>query len=248
MDLFAATRSRIAANHALITSDTHVRSPLVGWEKAEAVIHITPQLGARFMQYSAFLDAGGQSAPLNKMVERFVFVQEGAVTVNGATAGRLGAGGFAYFAAGDEHTLLAEQPTTLVVFEKQYQPLAPHSSPPTILGNESEFSGEPFCGDPDAMLKTLLPIDPAFDMAVNIFTYQPGAALPQVEVHVMEHGLLMLDGAGVYRLGDDYYPVQAGDVIWMASFCPQWFVAMGKKPARYIYYKDIHRDGLQHAS
>ena len=75
-------------------------------------------------------------------------------------------------------------------------------------------------GDADLRLQVLLPVAPAFDMAVNIFTYQPGATLPQVEIHVMEHGLLMLDGAGVYRLGDDYHPVQAGDVIWMASVLP----------------------------
>ena len=99
-------------------------------------------------------------------------------------------------------------------------------------------------GDEDARLKTLLPIAPEFDMAVNIFTYQPGATLPQVEIHVMEHGLMMLAGQGVYRLSNDYFPVAAGDVIWMASYCPQWFVAMGKTAASYIYYKDIHRDRL----
>ncbi len=33
-------------------------------------------------------------------------------------------------------------------------------------------------------------------------TYQPGATLPMVEIHVMEHGLLMLAGGGIYRLGD----------------------------------------------
>ena len=38
----------------------------------------------------------------------------------------------------------------------------------------------------------------------------------------------MLDGQGVYRLGDSWYPVQTGDAIWMALYCPQWFVAMGK--------------------
>ena len=47
----------------------------------------------------------------------------------------------------------------------------------------------------------------------------------------MEHGLLMLSGQGVYRLGDDWHPVRAGDVIWMGAYCPQWFVAMGKEPA-----------------
>ena len=38
--------------------------------------------------------------------------------------------------------------------------------------------------------------------------------------------------------------VAAGDVIWMAPYCPQWFVAMGKTPARYLYYKDVNRPAL----
>ena len=75
-------------------------------------------------------------------------------------------------------------------------------------------------------------------------SYQPGGHLPFVEVHVMEHGLLMLSGAGVYRLEDDWYPVQAGDEIWMAPYCAQWFVAMGKTPARYLYYKDVNRPAI----
>ena len=44
----------------------------------------------------------------------------------------------------------------------------------------------------------------------------------------MEHGLVMLSGEGVYRLEDSWYPVQAGDAIWMAPYCPQWFVAIDK--------------------
>ena len=60
----------------------------------------------------------------------------------------------------------------------------------------------------------------------------------------MEHGLLMLQGQGIYRLDADYHPVQAGDVIWMSAYCPQWFVAMGKTPASYIYYKDVNRAPL----
>ncbi len=58
--------------------------------------------------------------------------------------------------------------------------------------------------------------------------YQPGAALALVEIHVMEHGLLMLQGGGIYRLGNSWYPVQTGDFIWMAPYCPQWFGALGK--------------------
>ena len=75
-------------------------------------------------------------------------------------------------------------------------------------------------------------------------TYQPGAALSMVEIHVMEHGLLMLEGGGIYRLGDSWYPVTAGDFIWMAPYCPQWFGAIGKTPAKYLIYKDSNRHPL----
>jgi (S)-ureidoglycine aminohydrolase len=87
----------------------------------------------------------------------------------------------------------------------------------------------------------LLPEDPCFDFAVNTMTYQPGAALPMVESHVMEHGLLMLAGGGIYRLGDCWYPVTAGDFIYMAPWCPQWFGALGQSPAKYLIYKDWNR-------
>lgn len=191
-----------------------------------------------------------QSAPPGNGVERFVFVLEGAISVEMAERKEeLGAGQFVFVPADTSHqiTTAAGGKSTaarLAVFEKIYLP-GDAGSPPVRIGHERDFKGEPFQGDTVLRLQTLLPIEPAFDMAVNIFTYDAGGHLLQVEIHVMEHGLLMLDGTGVYRLGDeDYFPVQAGDVIWMASYCPQWFVAMGKKPARYLYYKDIHRDRL----
>ena len=53
-------------------------------------------------------------------------------------------------------------------------------------------------GDPDARLQVLLPDAPACDLAMNVFTFQPGASLPQVEMHVMEHGLLVLAGATTF--------------------------------------------------
>jgi (S)-ureidoglycine aminohydrolase len=118
------------------------------------------------------------------------------------------------------------------------------AAPRIIVGREQDVEGQPFLGDADARLHVLLPDEPAFDLAVNVFRFRPGATLPFVEVHVMEHGLLMLEGQGVYRLGDSWYPVRAGDVIWMAPFCPQWFVAMGKTPSAYLYYKDVNRDPL----
>ena len=51
----------------------------------------------------------------------------------------------------------------------------------------------------------------------------------------------MLEGGGIYRLGDSWYPVTAGDFIWMGPWCPQWFGAIGKVPAKYLIYKDWNR-------
>ena len=41
-----------------------------------------------------------------------------------------------------------------------------------------------FLGNKNARLQKLLPDTLAFDMAVNIFVYQPGTALPFVETHI----------------------------------------------------------------
>lgn len=57
----------------------------------------------------------------------------------------------------------------------------------------------------------------------------------------MENGLKILAGQDVYRLEKKYYPVKGGDVIWMAAYCLQWFVAMSDQPASYIYYKNVNR-------
>ena len=110
-----------------------------------------------------------------------------------------------------------------------------------LIGHEDTAPATALMGDEDLQVRALLPDHPSFDFAVNTMTYQPGAALSMVEVHVMEHGLLMLEGGGIYRLGDAWYPVTAGDFIWMAPFCPQWFGALGKRPAKYLIYKDWNR-------
>jgi (S)-ureidoglycine aminohydrolase len=252
MDLFGSTRSRVCRDHALICPDSFVPSGLPTWQHSQAVVLIAPAMGARFTQCLAVMEAGAMGGPAPAGVERVIYVLDGEVTVRGPgrpTGTVLTPGGYAYFPPAAEQyaegSIEAKTASRLNVFEKRYAPLPGIDPPPFRCGQEQDVAGESFLGDPDARLKTLLPTHSAFDLAVNVFTYQPGAALPQVEVHVMEHGLLMLDGQGVYRLGDHWYPVQKGDVIWMAPYCPQWFVAMGKTPARYLYYKDVNRHPLE---
>jgi (S)-ureidoglycine aminohydrolase len=117
-------------------------------------------------------------------------------------------------------------------------------APGLLVEDEAAVKSAPLNGDEDLQVRSLLPDTSTFDFAVNTMTYQPGASLSQVEIHVMEHGLLMLEGGGIYRLGNDWYPVKAGDFIWMAPYCPQWFGALGKTAAKYLIYKDWNRHPL----
>jgi (S)-ureidoglycine aminohydrolase len=247
MDLFGTTRSRLHRTHALFTPESFVRSDLPGWERSQVVILISPRIGSRFVQYLALMEPDGGAAAPPAGIERVLYVLDGQVALArpGSPECILETGGFAFCPAGAAVQLRSLVSSRLNIFEKTYVPRPDVPLPDVIAGNESQVAGTPFLGDPDAVLKVLLPTDPRFDLAVNVFTFQPGAALPLVEMHVMEHGLLMLEGQGVYRLDEDWYPVRQGDVIWMAPFCPQWFVAMGKAPARYLYYKDVNRGPME---
>jgi (S)-ureidoglycine aminohydrolase len=247
MSVFGSTRSSVRKDHALIAPDSFVRSPLPGWADTEGVALIAPPLGAKFTQSLALMAPGAVAGPAPPGVERVLYVLEGEVRLEVARGAEhvLTVGGYAFLPPGSKARLRAATASRLNVFEKRFVPLGGAAPPGPVVGQEQEVEGAPFLGDPDALLKTLLPTEPAFDLAVNVFTFRPGATLPMVEVHVMEHGLLMLEGQGVYRLADAWYPVREGDVIWMAPYCPQWFVAMGKGPARYLYYKDVNRDPLQ---
>jgi len=245
-DLFGHTRARIAARHALITPGNHVSSAVPGITGATGVVLINEAMGAKFAQLLVTFTADGRAARSAGDVQTFGYVMTGggALTV-GKDKARIGPGGFFYAPAGQAWSLTAPKAgTQLTLFQKRYAPFAGGAAPRAIIGDAAKVKGTPFLGDPAANLQVLLPDEPAFDMAVNIFAYQPGGHLPFVEVHVMEHGLIMLDGAGVYRLEDSWYPVQAGDAIWMAPYCAQWFVAMGKTPARYLYYKDVNRPAI----
>ena len=98
--------------------------------------------------------------------------------------------------------------------------------------------------DTDDGWATTRMIDPAdirYDMHVNIVTFAPGAVIPFAETHVMEHGLYMLQGKGVYRLNQDWVEVEVGDFLWLRAFCPQACYAGGPEPFRYLLYKDVNR-------
>jgi (S)-ureidoglycine aminohydrolase len=237
------TRSAQKHNHLLLTPDTFVRTTLPGMKACAAIIHASPAVGAQFTEYTAEFESGGELGPTT--AQRFLYVLEGQLTVDmDGRHSELTGRGYAYIPERVQHRVSAAKKTRAAVVEKFYQSAASFEPPRPIVSNEDTISSHPLGDDSDLQVKCLLPDTMNFDFAVNSMVYQPGAALSMVEMHIMEHGLLMLEGAGIYRLGDSWYPVTAGDFIWMAPWCPQWFGALGKVPAKYLIYKDWNRHPL----
>ena len=243
MHNLGVTRSSYQRTHLLQTPDTFIRTTLPGMKGTSGIVHASPQIGAAFTQYTAEFEAAGVLGPTPG--QRFVYVLEGALKAEGnGGAGTLAQGGYVYIPQGTTHTITATEKSKAVVIEKKYAALPEVACGAAIFGDAASVASTALMGDADLQVQTLLPNDLGYDFSVNLMTYEPGAALSMVEVHVMEHGLLMLEGGGIYRLGDSWYPVTAGDFIWMAPYCPQWFGAIGKTRAKYLIYKDSNRHPL----
>ncbi len=236
------TRSVRRSSHLIHTPDTFVLTQIPGCSQASVIVHVSPALGANFAQYSVEFETGGLLGATSG--QRFLYVLEGTVTLEyGAETYTLVENDYAYVPQA-EHVFRAPQTARAVVIEQKYRSLAVTNPPELLMGHEPSVDAQPLMGDSDLLVRSLLPKTMAFDFAVNTMAYTPGAALSMVEMHVMEHGLLMLEGGGIYRLDDQWYPVTAGDFIWMAPYCPQWFGAIGKVPAKYLIYKDWNRHPL----
>jgi (S)-ureidoglycine aminohydrolase len=237
------TRSVRRSSHLLHTPDAFIRTQIPGSSKTNVIVHISPAMGAGFAQYSVEFEPGGSLG--ESQWQRFIYVLEGLVVLEcGSDTYTLAKNGYAYIPQNAVHRLHATEAARAAVIEQRYRTAEDISSPSLLVGHESSIQTQPLMGDADLLVRSLLPDTMNFDFAVNTMSYAPGASLSMVEMHVMEHGLLMLEGGGIYRLDDQWYPVTAGDFIWMAPYCPQWFGAIGKSPAKYLIYKDWNRHPL----
>ena len=234
------TRSTSQPTHLLHAPDTFVRTKLPGMDKAVGIVHVSPAVGARFAQYTAEFEPDGNLGSTPN--QRFVYVTEGELTVELAgEKHHLAKDGYVYIPQGLWHRISAVGAAKSEVIEKPYGASAGFPLPEAFIGSEPAIVSTPLMGDESLRVKALMPASESYDFAVNTMLYYPGAALAMVEVHIMEHGLMMLEGGGIYKLAESWYPVTEGDFIWMAAYCPQWFGALGKTPAKYLIYKDWNR-------
>ncbi|KAA8491057.1 putative (S)-ureidoglycine aminohydrolase [Porphyridium purpureum] len=223
------------------------------------------------LQNSAVRGIGSGSEAGN---ERFIFVLEGALQVEfpedkDSTCNRksrvllrqntsspddriftLLPGGFVYLPPRCEAIMTSgmafNNTCSFVVLDRVYAPSSDNVAdlPLAVLGAEADVPVEPVPGEM-FMLRRLLPQTPDYDFNFHVMDYEPGEYLNAKEMHYNQHGLLMLEGQGIYRLADEWFPVAAGDVIYMGPFVPQWYAALGHKRSRYLLYKDTARDPLR---
>ncbi|SHJ60434.1 (S)-ureidoglycine aminohydrolase [Hymenobacter daecheongensis DSM 21074] len=244
MEISALTRSVVKRNHAIIAPDGYINSNVPGWTNCTVNVIINEQMGARLCQTLVTLRAGGRLEGRTQASQIFFYVVEGEceVTIGGVQQKLLTQGQFVYVPIEQEYQFRNHfEGTRILTFHKVYEPLAGQAVPNVIFGERDLAKAPVYMNDEALRIQELLPNELGFDMAVNIFTYSTGGHLPMVETHIMEHGLMYLQGQAIYMLDNEWYPVKQGDSIWMAPYCQQWATAMGQENSVYIYYKNVNR-------
>jgi (S)-ureidoglycine aminohydrolase len=191
---------------------------------------------------------GGATRPIQEDgVQHFYLVLSGAadIQIAGGPARPMGEGGFAYVPPGDAFVLRAadNQTARVLGLRKRYEKADGIPQPEAIVSNLSEVPITNHTGAEGRGFQHLLPFeDIRFDFEMNLMRFKPGAYFPDVETHIMEHGLYMLEGQGLYLLGDEWHEIWADDFIWMGGYCPQQFYPTGFGEAAYLLYKNVNRD------
>lgn len=227
-----------------------VASALPFWNHTRSWIIAKPVVGfaTTFSQYIMEVAPGGGSErpEPDSRVQGVLFIVEGSLelTIDGQIH-TLDTGGFAYLPASAAWTVHNRRDQTVRFhwIRKVYEVVEGIEAPPALVSSDHQVAPT-VMPDTDGRWATTRFVDPAdlrHDMHVTIVTLAPGAVIPFLETHVMEHGLYVLQGKGVYRLNQDWVEVEAGDYMWLRAFCPQACYAGGPDNFRYLLYKDVNR-------
>ncbi len=227
-----------------------VTSNLPFWDKTRAWVIARPLSGfaETFSHYiTEVAPGGGSDRPEdNAEAEAVLFVVDGtaSLSVNGADH-TLEPGGFAFIPPGSDWSLKNNGDDMLRFhwIRKAYQAVSGIDAPEVVISSDAAVAPTEMPGTDGKWATTRFvdPQDMRHDMAVTIVTFEPGAVIPFLETHVMEHGLYVLEGKAVYRLNQDWVEVEAGDYMWLRAFCPQACYAGGPGQFRYLLYKDVNR-------
>lgn len=230
--------------YSILPASNRVFSYLPGFKDVAAQVLATPQLGARFVQYELVVNPnGGTTAPYNEDLEHFLFVLEGGLEFElDGSKQTLEKGCFSWLPPSRpfQFTNRSGAEARVVWIRRRYVTAPGIAVPEPIIAHESQVKAEPV---DTYMEQHLTPYENlAFDMGINLQVFDPGVYFSDVESHIMEHGLYMVAGRGVYWLNGDFIETRQDDFIYMAPYCPQFFYATGWEKSAYLLYKDVNRD------
>jgi (S)-ureidoglycine aminohydrolase len=227
-----------------------VTSFLPFWDKTRAWILARPLSGfaETFSQKIMEVAPGGGSErpEPDPQAQGVLFVVEGELTVSiGGSDHVLSPGGYAYLPPSCGWTAhnRGTAPARFHWIRKRYEKVDGLDMPDPVFTSDADVAPTPMPGTEGKWATTRFvdPADMRHDMHVTVVTFEPGAVIPFLETHVMEHGLYVLEGKAVYRLNGDWVEVEAGDFMWLRAFCPQACYAGGPGRFRYLLYKDVNR-------
>ena len=243
-----STRSVVKrGNYVILEEDGLVENAVPGYENCDVSILGSPEMGASFADYIVTAHKGGRNDAIGgDGIEAFLYVVSGTVRVKNQEAEAvLTEGGYSY-APNDKPICfenVGEGDARLYVYRRRYVPYK-NLRPYTVVRNQHDMPWQEYEGMKNCHIKDLLPAigDFGFDMNMHILKFAPGASHGYVETHFQEHGMYFLQGKGMYRLDNEWIPLQKGDYCFMDSYCPQCCYAVGTEDYIYVYSKDCNRD------
>ena len=230
--------------YMILPRANRVEHLLPHFEGVQAQVLATPKIGAKFVQHELLIEANGKtSKPVEEELEQFLYVLNGELDLEymGKTH-KLNEGGFCWLPPQSVSGFVnkSDKLSRVVWIRRRYEKIDGIAIPDAIISNERDVPADPV---DTYMEQHLTPYEsPGFDMGINLQVFDPGVYFSFVESHIMEHGLYMLYGRGIYWLNRDYIEVQKDDFIYMAPFCPQFFYSTGWEKSAYLLYKDVNRD------
>lgn len=227
-----------------------VASYLPFWSQTRLWVIARPMSGfaETFSQYIMEVQPGGGSErpEIDIEAQSVLFIVEGTAKLSiGTDVHQLTPGGYAYLPPRQNWALHNDgsEPLRFHWIRKAYDAVEGLDLPEALVLNENDITPVSMPGTDGKWSTTRFvdPLDLRHDMHVTIVSLEPGAVIPFLETHVMEHGLYVLEGKAAYRLNNDWVEVEAGDFMWLRAFCPQACYAGGPGPFRYLLYKDVNR-------
>ncbi|WP_028581679.1 (S)-ureidoglycine aminohydrolase [Desulfogranum japonicum] len=235
--------------YAVIPPEGRVNNVIPCISNCQMSIIASPKLGASFVQYiGTAMPGGGTSSPFaaEDGIESFIYLLDEhgilQITIDGEPH-TLTPGGYAYAPPQSDLQFSnpGDKPVRFLLYKQRYIPwdtLQPH----TVTGNTNDIQEQEYDEMANVFLKDLLPTDISFDMNMHILSFDPTGCHPFVETHVQEHGAYVLEGEGIYLLGEEWIQIQKEDFIFFGPYVQQAVYTTGRGRLTYIYSKDCNRD------